>query len=469
MDEKELELLEEHPESFGQVIRNPGFVNLWVNQILVQLAYNALNFALIIWVFRLTGSNTAVSALLFAVYLPAVIFGLFAGVLVDVSDRKKIIIAINLLLSLLFFSLIFLKFHYSAILAIAFLVNTLAQFYVPAESSAIPIIVKKSQLLIANSLFSTTLFSSFLIGFALAGPFINHLGINFVFGFGGISLLLAFLFALKFPSVVNKSDSQGRKLIKSIEKADFLGIKQVGLSEIKETVKMIKRHYPLLFSIAILGGVQTVIGMLAVLIPAFFERVLQIKATDASQVIILPLGLGMILGGFIIGRLGHRFAKRSIVGKGVLLAGLLFFAVGVAPLISPVINYFPGHHSPLPFFYQPPLSAVLAIGSFFLGMTMVSIVIPSQTVLQESTPEEDRGKVFAVLGTVMAGMSLIPVLVAGILADIFGALPIFIAMGGAIALCGLLAIKPDFYFEEHHLPFQIKEFLGLGHWRKGKA
>src|SRR4051812_7309210 len=119
-------------ESFSQVIKNPGFLNLWLNQILVQLAYNSLNFALIIWVFKLTGSNTAVATLLFAVYLPAVVFGLFAGVLVDVIDKKKIIIAIDLVLSLLFFSLIFLKGYYLAILVVAFLVNTLAQFYTPS-------------------------------------------------------------------------------------------------------------------------------------------------------------------------------------------------------------------------------------------------------------------------------------------------------------------------------------------------
>ena len=77
--------------SFAQVLKNPGFLNLWVNQILVQLSLNALNFTLIIWVFRLTNSTTAVSALLLTVYLPAVIFGLFAGILIDLTDKKTII------------------------------------------------------------------------------------------------------------------------------------------------------------------------------------------------------------------------------------------------------------------------------------------------------------------------------------------------------------------------------------------
>src|SRR3990167_7575198 len=111
--------------TYSSVIANRGFLNLWINQILVQLSYNALNFALIIWVFKLTDSNIAVSALLFAIYLPTVILGLFSGVLVDIIDRKKIIMMINLFLSLSFFSLIFLRGSFPAILVVTFLVNAL--------------------------------------------------------------------------------------------------------------------------------------------------------------------------------------------------------------------------------------------------------------------------------------------------------------------------------------------------------
>ena len=81
--------MDQSKASFTSILKSPGFINLWINQILVQLAYNSLNFTLIIWVYKLTNSNTAVSALLFAIYLPAVILGLFAGVLVDITDRKK--------------------------------------------------------------------------------------------------------------------------------------------------------------------------------------------------------------------------------------------------------------------------------------------------------------------------------------------------------------------------------------------
>lgn len=453
-------------ESFMEVIRNKGFLNLWVNQILVQLAYNSLNFALIIWVFRLTNSSTAVSALLLAVYLPAVIFGLFAGVLIDVIDRRKIIIAINFCLLVLFVSLIFFKTSYPAVLLIAFLINTLSQFYTPAESSAIPLVVKNTQLLSANSLFSTTLYVSFLLGFGLAGPLINFFGINFIFTLGSAMLFSAFLLAFKFPSITNKSDKLGRKLTRALKQRNLTSIRQVAFTEINQTIRLVRGKLPVLFAISILSGAQAVIGVLAVLIPSFLERTIQIKATDASYILIMPLGLGMVVGGFLIGKIGYKLAKRRMVGLSILLTGGLFFAAGVAPLISPVIRYFTIPR-PLPFFYQPPLSAILAIGSFLLGIAMVAIIVPSQTVLQENTPEQVRGKVFAVLGVAMAALSLLPVLFTGILADVFGAMPIFIGMGGLTLIFGLLALKPSFFFNERHLTARLREFLGSGHWKKG--
>jgi len=450
--------------NFTSVIKNRGFLNLWVNQILVQLSYNSLNFALIIWVFRLTDSNTAVSALLFAVYFPAVLFGIFSGVLVDITDRKKIIMMIDFLLCLAFFSLIFLKDSFGAVLAVAFFVNSVVQFYAPAEASAIPIIVKKSQLITANSIFSATLYSCFLLGFGLAGPLINHLGIDFVFGLGGVFLAIAFILAFSFPSIKVMADNQAKNLILALRKRDYSAIYQIGLFEILRTFRLIKGKLPVLSSIGILAGVQVVIGIIAVLAPGFFEKTLHIKATDASYVVVIPLGLGIVTGGLILAKIGDRLIKRKLVSRAILFAGLLFLLEGASPIISPAIRYF-HRPRPLSFITQPSLASVLAVGSFLLGMAMVSILVPSQTVLQENTPEEDRGKVFAVLGVAMAGLSILPVLLSGLLADVFGTTPIFIAMGIVISAIGLFGLWPGLFFRKEGLSFRMREFLGLGHWQ----
>lgn len=451
--------------TFSSVISNRGFLNLWINQILVQLSYNSLNFALIIWVFKLTDSNTAVSALLFSIYLPAVILGLFTGVLVDLIDRKKIIGWIDFCLALSFFSLIFLKDFYPAILVIAFFVNALGQFYAPAEASAIPLVVKRRELITANSIFSATLYSCFLLGFGLAGPLINLLQINFVFGLGSGLLLIAFFMSFLFPTIKAAPDKQGQRLILAILKKNFTEIKNIGLFEIVETIKMIRGKLSVLTSILILAGVQMLIGILAVLMPGFLERVLHIKAEDASYIFIIPLGVGVILGGFILGKIGNTIVRRVVVSKAVIMGGILFLLVGLAPIISPAIRYLP-HSKPLSFITQPSLATVSVIGSFLMGLILVSILVPSQTVLQENTPNQDRGKVFATLGVAMSGLSLIPVLLSGVLADIFGVNPIFLGLGVIIFLVGLFGLKPSLFFSKKELPYHVREFLGLGHWKE---
>ena len=449
--------------TFASVIANRGFLNLWINQILVQLSFNALNFTLIIWVFKLTDSNTAVSALLFAIYLPAVILGVFSGVLVDILDRKKIIMAIDFFLSLLFFSLIFLKGSFPAILVIIFLINALGQFYAPAEASAIPLVVKKNQLLTANSLFSATLYSAFLVGFGLAGPLMTHLGTNVVFGLGGIVLAVAFLLSLMFPSIKSIPDARGKRLILALAGRKYSQIKEIGIFEIQETIGLIKGKLPVLSSLVILAGVQMGIGIMAVLAPGFLEKSLQIKAADASYVLIIPLGLGIVTGGIILSRFGSSLVKRKLVARAILFVGLVLFLVGFAPLISPAVNYFK-HPKPVPFLYQLTLSQIMMIGSFLIGVAVVSILVPSQTVLQENTPEANRGKVFSVLGVAMSALSLIPVFAIGILADIFGTTPIFIGLGFLVILVGLFGLNPSLFFRKADLSYRVREFLGLGHW-----
>ncbi len=454
-------------QTISSVFKNRGFLNLWINQILVQLSYNALNFALIVWVFRLTDSNIAVSILLFAMYLPSVILGLFSGVLVDIVDRRKIILIIDLFLSISFFSLIYLKMSFPAILVITFLVNALGQFYSPAEASAIPIVAKKNQLIVANAIFSATLYSCFLLGFGLSGPLINHLGIDFVFGLGGVLLGIACLLALAFPPIKGDVGLEGQRLITAFRKKDYPTIYKIGTLEVIDTLKLIKGKLPVLSSITILSGIQMVIGILAVLVPGFLEKSLQIKATDASYVLVIPLGLGIVVGGALLGRFGQKIVKRRLVGRAILFAGIVFFLIGIAPIVSPAIHHF-RYPRPLPFVYQLPLSKVLIVGSFLMGMAMVSILVPSQTVLQENTAENDRGKVFSVLGAAMSGLSLIPVLLSGVLADIFGTTPIFIGLGATIFLVGLFGLNPSLFIKKEDLSFRVREFLGLGHWDKGR-
>lgn len=454
--------------SYASVIKNRGFRFLWTNQILVQLASNTLNFALIIWVFKLVDSNLAVSALLLAVYLPAVLFGMFAGVFVDIVDRRKLIVAIDLLLAIAMLFFILIKRSYPLILLNTFLVNTLAQFFMPSESSSIPMLVTKKQLFLANSLFSLTLYGSVMVGYSISGPVLNVFGLNTLFILTSILLLTAFLMAQNLPII--KATHKGKSFGNPLSASGLRKLLALTAQEGRETMGFIRGKLPIMAAIGLMSMVQGVIGVLAVVMPSYLERVLRIHATDASYFVMVPLGLGMMFGAVLIGRLFHRYPKRSLVIPALIASGILFLLVGIAPAVAKLVQSPElGMHISRPryFFRAPSLSSFFALGAFVLGFCTVAIIIPSQTVLQECTTEENRGKIFAVLAAAMTGVSAIPVLLAGALSDIFGVTPIFIGLGAIIFIIGLLALNPSLFFKEDNLPFRVREFLGLDHWAKG--
>lgn len=456
--------------TFAQVITSPGFKFLWANQILTQLATNALNFTLLIWVFKLTNSNFSVSILMLSIILPAILLGVFAGVIVDASDRKKIILTTDLILSLLFASLIFFKEFFGAIIAISFLINTTYQFFTPAEASSIPMLVDKKKLLLANSLFQTTLFGSVVVGYSLAGPFINFFSIDSIFIAGSLAIFVGFLLSQNLPQIAPTKSPQNKQLVAHLSDWNFDKAWQITWREIKQTFVFIRGKLSVAVAIGVLAGVQGMIGILAVLISSYMEQVMHIRATDASYILMFPLGAGMVVGSFLIGRFGHNIPKRVLVTRGILIAGIALILVGIAPMVGRAYSTLDLSErlgvTRRPFLHAPNLSTFLAFISFILGIATVAIIVPSQTLLQESTPEHLRGKIFAVLAVLMSSFASLPVILAGGLADIFGVLPVLIGAGAVIIFIGSLGYKPAFFFAEHHLPFRVREFLGLGHWEE---
>ena len=173
---------------FLPVLKNPNFLALWAGQVFCQLAdkvYLVLMIALINSQFQASDQSISgwVSALMMAFTIPAVLFGSVAGVFVDRWSKKVVLVASNIwrgILVLLIPSLLWLTHDWQSvgvlpvgfliILGVTFLVSTLTQFFAPAEQSAIPLIVKEQDLLSANSLYTTTMMASVIVGFAVGEP-----------------------------------------------------------------------------------------------------------------------------------------------------------------------------------------------------------------------------------------------------------------------------------------------------------
>jgi MFS family permease len=429
---------------FNSLFRNKAFMILWANQFCLQLSYSMINFAMILWVYELSHRNTTVSLLILFIGLPSIFLGTFAGVTADKINRKYIIQVTDVLLAFLFFLFLFVNTSIALIYLLAFLVSVVSQFFLPAEGATIPTIVPKALLPRANSLFSLTIYASLIVGYTLAGPLISLSG-SYVTPFvtAGVLTALASIVFTQFPG-----DKQKKARI--VKASTYSAAFHQSVAEIKEGLRYIFHHQNILVSIFLLTGVQTFVSALSVLIPEYINKILQIPATFASYIIMLPLGLGLITGAFFNGAYARYISRRKLVEISIIGVSVMLLALASAPVISDFLSHrFVMHvqHFRRPLEHIIGLSSLLVIFSYFLGFFNVSIVIPAQTVLQELTPEDMRGRVFGVLNMMMSSIALLPVVLIGRLADWLGTVSLISVIALGVMFVGLFIQSRRFVTE----------------------
>src|SRR5215211_7322427 len=91
-----------NPSAFA-VFRNRSFTLLWLAQLISTMGSALTSLAAGILVYRLTGSALSVGLMLMVTALPTLLVGLAAGVFVDRYDRKRIMVAADLIRAVLVF------------------------------------------------------------------------------------------------------------------------------------------------------------------------------------------------------------------------------------------------------------------------------------------------------------------------------------------------------------------------------
>src|SRR4051812_36019412 len=183
--------------SMKDVLRNRDFLKLWVAQMVSQTAQQIVNIALVQQVFHLTESSTAVGGVIIAFTVPGILFAAIAGVFIERNSKRTMLIITNVARGVLVLAYIFTDKSWGAgavlplIYTVTLLFSAVSQFFSPAEASMIPLVVKKDELIAANSLFNLTLTGTALGGFVILGPVL--LGTIFKQNFAGLYILICVL------------------------------------------------------------------------------------------------------------------------------------------------------------------------------------------------------------------------------------------------------------------------------------
>lgn len=420
---------DDEPEpGFLPVLKNRNFLVLWAGQVFSQLAdkvYLVLMIMIITSRFQGEGQTISgwVSAIMIAFTIPAVLFGSVAGVYVDHWSKKGVLVFTNLLRGGLVLALPVLLWvsqgwspfagipiGFWVLLGITFLVSTLTQFFAPAEQAAIPLIVERRHLLSANSLYTTTMMASVIIGFAVGEPLLaiadtligaisNSLDIGKELLVGMSYAIAGFLLMWLHSREKEDQPDQPHPQVWENIRDGLRYLSQQG------RVRVAMMQLVILFSI---------FAALAVLAVRMAEIMPALKSSQFGFLLAAG-GLGMALGAVLIGHFGQRVSRAQLS---------LYGSVGMAATLT-ALSLFPER-------LVPTLLLLTGLGGF-----AALVGIPMQTAIQEETPEEMRGKVFGLQNNAINIALSLPLALAGVAETYLGLGAVFIGLAVLALLGGL--------------------------------
>jgi len=425
----------EAPGGFRAVLKFTAFRNIWFAQLAAQLADKFLLFSLIILAFKISGGSTPVAITLLTYTVPAVLFAPPAGVIADRMNRKQIMMWSNFgraaAVALIPLAALVpgLRNDFLHLLLITLVFSTVGQLFAPAEAAVIPTILPRSALITANSMALLTMVLTLVVGGALA-PILSRIDLYTPYWMAAVLLIVAgaLIFASDIPPLpptteppVAESRSRFRRMV----------------SDIKEGLDALRASRGLLLAFGQVSIAVLVLFMLFALAPAYVSRVIGIAPQD-SYVILGPATGGAILSAVLLGQF-LRNVERSRVLIGSLVAnGLTLLALAAVPQAMAQVPSLHVH-----------ARITGAVFSLLLGIEFGAIMIPAVTYLMESTSDEIRGRIFALLYMVINGVTAIPVLAAAALSDligtahVIGGLGVLLVVGGvALATVGRRAFEP---------------------------
>jgi MFS family permease len=393
------------------LLHNRTFARLWFIQAATQVGGNMALYAMTILVFETTRSTSAVSVLFATYVLPQILLSPFAGVVVDRLDLRWALFGPNLARAVLMTGLALAGPNLLGLLALNLGVSLTSVALTPAEGSMIPRAVPRAQLPMAMGIFNLTLQGSFALGFAFFGPILVTLsGPDSVLAVVAGLYVAATIACIGLPS----EPSVNRR----VAGAQARGLREP-LGELAEGILTVRGDREISRPIIHQAAGASVAGVLGVLGPALAASVG--LEPDHLVVIVVPLGIGVLLG--VLGlrrfsRVAHRrAAEGGLLAFGGLTAVLALVALAHGSLEAASISAIP-----------------LLIGiAFVSGAAYAVTSVSAQTALLEATPARYRGRVFGVLASVVSSASLAPTLVAGPLADRISAPIVLLVVGLAVA------------------------------------
>ena len=351
-------------------------------------------------VWTLTGSEAASGFVAMLGALPFLLFGPWAGILAERTDRRKLLIATQVSAMLLAFTLAFLVQSHLVqiwhVYVLSFLLGTVNAVDIPTQQTFLGDLSSTSELRKAVNLNAMILQVSRMVGPAVAGIVVHRIGIAPAFWVNGLS----FLAVVASLTVLRSNQIRGEKK------------QATPLRDLAEALRYIKTQ-PRIQDLFIFSTL-TVLLVLSIIIsqlPAVADKILKGNA-ETLGTLQAASGAGALIAVLFIMPLFQTLRRSGIALGGAAVwmgAWLLVFSTS----------------------RSLPLSA---LALFFGSMGAPTVIATSLGLVQFMTPAEMRARVLSLFTMISFGLQTFAVLIVGYIAEKLG-------VATAIEINGILLIS----------------------------
>ena len=371
----------EHPvssisfTSYARLLReNRNFRRLWSAQIVSEIGDWFYTLSIYSLLLQLTGHASSVALALVLQVLPQTFVGPMAGVVNDRISRKKVMITADLVRVVIVLAMLLVRSRSMVWLVYPLLLmeTIMAAFFEPARTSVIPNITRREDVIVANTLSSTTWSMNLVLGATLGGIVAALLGRDAVFGLNALSFLVSALLIAGMHFA--EPHAEAAEPLRPRDLVDY--------SPVVEGIRYVRGKRTLLATVFAKAG-NLVIGPSWVLFTVMGQKYFPVHWHNMDPQRGAMLGMSLLLGGRGLGALIGPLISAPWAGQqdrrlrlGIFY-GYLVTAVGYA-LIGKAGNVW-----------------VACFWAAFAHCGGATVWVFSTTLLQLNTDDRFRGRVFS--------------------------------------------------------------------------
>ena len=345
-----------------------------------------------------TNSGLWVGAVLLVGFLPTVLVGLLFGPVLDRFERRKLMVAADLVRAAVFVALPFVGTA-GAIVALAAVAGLATGFFRPAVYAGLPNLVPEEQLAPANALLQTVENASWAIGPIVGGAITAAAGPHAAYWVNAASFLVSAAFVVRIPARLLQSAT-------SLTRGHW--------SDLKEGYAAVLQHRPLL-AVLLAWGIAC-LGTGAIDVSEVFLAKNTLHAGDVGYGLLYGgIGTGLVIGSFFSSSLVERFgiARAYALSLALMAIG---FGVGAASVDIWMA------------------AACCVVGGTGNG----AAVVCNALLVQRGAPDEVRGRAFTFVMSATFGLLGVSTVLAGALMPADGARWVWFAGGLTLAVASVV-------------------------------